>query len=78
MAIVMLHAKNLLYELWVKAMSTTNHIPNRVTIRPGTKVTHYHLLEGRKPSVKYFHGFGSKGYILVDQERRCKMDPKSA
>lgn len=31
----------------------------------------------KKPTVKYFHVFGSKCYILADREYRRKMDPKS-
>jgi predicted nucleotidyltransferase len=31
----------------------------------------------KKPTVKYFHIFGSKCYILADREYRRKMDPKS-
>jgi len=31
----------------------------------------------RKPTVKYFHVFGSKCYILGDKDYRRKMDPKS-
>src|SRR6266487_4893133 len=35
------------------------------------------LWKGRKPTVKYFHIFGSKCYILADREPRRKLDPKS-
>jgi len=31
----------------------------------------------RKPTVKYFHVFGSKCYILADRDYRRKMNPKS-
>ncbi len=34
-------------------------------------------MENRKPTVKYFHVFGSKCYILTDREQRRKLDPKS-
>lgn len=37
----------------------------------------YEIWKGRKPTVNYFHVFGSKYYILVDHEQRRKMDPKS-
>ena len=74
---VMLHAKNLPYYLWAEAMSTACYILNRVTIRSGTTSTLYEIWKGRKPTVKYFHIFGSKCYILADREQRRKMDPKS-
>jgi len=35
------------------------------------------MWKGRKPTVKYFHVFGSKCYSLADREQRRKMDPKS-
>ncbi|MCI31251.1 gag-pol polyprotein, partial [Trifolium medium] len=42
-----------------------------------TSSTLYELWKGRKPTVKYFHVFESKCYILADIEQRRKMDPKS-
>ena len=74
---VMIHAKKLPYHFWAEAMNTACYIHNRVTIRSGTSVTLYELWKGRKPTVKYFHVFGSKCYILADREQRRKMDPKS-
>src|ERR1044072_7966291 len=73
----MLHAKNLPYYFWAKAMNTTCYILNRVTIRSGTNFTLFEIWKGRKPTVKYFHVFGSKCYILADREKIRKMDPKS-
>jgi hypothetical protein len=61
---VMLHAKHLPYHFWAEAMNTACHIHNRVTLRTGTTTTLYELWKGRKPTVKYFHVFGSKCYIL--------------
>ncbi|MCI19626.1 gag-pol polyprotein, partial [Trifolium medium] len=73
----MLHAKKLSYGFWAEAMNTACYIHNRVTLRSGTTSTLYELWKGRKPTVKYFHVFGSKCYILADREPRRKMDPKS-
>src|ERR1044072_6585447 len=73
----MLHAKKLPYYFWAKAMNTTCHIHNRVTIRSGTAHTLYEMWKGRKPTVKYFLVFGSKCYIMADREQRRKIDPKS-
>jgi len=58
-------------------MNTTSHIHNRVTLRTGTTATLCEIWKGIKPTVKYFHVFGSKCYILADRDRRRKMDPKS-
>jgi len=74
---VMLHAKHLPYHFWAEAMNTTCHIHNRVTQRAGTTTTLYELWKGRKPTVKYFHVFGSKCYILSDRDYKRKMDSKS-
>jgi len=73
---VMLHVKHLPYRFWAEAMNTTCYIHNRVTLRTGTTTTLYELWKGRKPTVKYFHVFGSKCYILSDRDYRRKMDPK--
>ena len=73
----MLHAKRLPYRFWAETMNTTCHIHNRVTLRTGTTTTLYELWKGRKPTVKYFHVFGSKCYILTDKDYKRKMDPKS-
>jgi len=58
-------------------MNTTCNIHNCVTLRCGTSYTLYELWKGRKPTMKYFHVFGSKCYILTNREQRRKMDPKS-
>jgi len=74
---VMLHVEHLPYYFWAEAMDTSCHIHNRVTLRTNTTITLYELWKGRKPTVKYFHVFGSKCYILEDGDHRRKMDPKS-
>jgi transposase InsO family protein len=74
---VMLHAKSLPYHFWAEAMNTACYIHNRVTLRKGTSATLYELWKDRKPTVKHFHVFGSKCYILAYIEQRRKLDPKS-
>jgi len=74
---VMLHAKHIPYHFWAEAINTACHVHNRVTLRIGTAATLYELWKERKPTVKYFHVFGSKCYILADRDYRRKMDPKS-
>jgi transposase InsO family protein len=73
----MIHAKKLPMHFWAEAMNTACYVHNRVTLRKGTSSTLYEIWKGRKPTVKYFHIFGSKCYILTDREQRRKMDPKS-
>ncbi|MCI32903.1 gag-pol polyprotein, partial [Trifolium medium] len=57
-------------------MNTTCYIHNRVTLRTSTSTTLYELWKNKKLTVKYFHVFGSKCYILADREHRRKMYPK--
>ena len=56
---VMLHAKKNPFHFWAEAMNTACYIHNRVTQRKGTSATLYEIWRGRKPTVKYFHVFGS-------------------
>src|SRR3954464_3452098 len=73
----MIHAKKLLIYFWAEAMNTACYVHNRVTLKKGTSTTLYEVWKGRKPTVKYFHVFGSKCYIITDHEQRRKVDPKS-
>jgi len=73
----MLHAKHLPYHFWAEAMNTACHVHNKVTLRADTTTTLYELWKERKPTLKYFHVFRSKCYILEDRDYKRKMDPKS-
>jgi hypothetical protein len=77
MAHVMIHSKNLAQHFWGEAVNTACHIINRVYLRPETNKTPYEIWRGKKPTVKYFRGFGSKSYILRDRVNLGKFDPKS-
>ena len=54
-----------------------SHDQSYVRNHPGTKKTPYKLWKGKKPSVSYFHIFGSTCYILNDHEHLGKFDSKS-
>lgn len=73
----MIYAKHLPYQFREEEMNSACHIQNRVTIRPGTKVTHYELRRGRNPNVKYFHVFGNNFYVITNHEQRKKLGLKS-
>ena len=73
----MIHAKNHPLNFWAEAINTACYIHNRVTLKTRTFMTLYELWKVRKPTVKHFHVFGSKCYILADREQRRKLDPKS-
>ena len=77
MARVMLYSKDVPKNLWAEAVSTACYIINRVYLRPGTHQTPYEIWKGKKPSINYFHVFGSKCFILRDRQHLGKFDSKS-
>ncbi|GKG06441.1 retrovirus-related pol polyprotein from transposon TNT 1-94, partial [Tanacetum coccineum] len=44
---------------WAEAIATTYFTPNRSLVIPRHEKTPYHIINGQKPSVKFFHIFGS-------------------
>ena len=63
--------------LWAEAVSTACYIINRVYLRPLTSKTSYEMFRGRKPTVSYFHAFGSKCYVLKNNLNMGKFDERS-
>ncbi|GKE33998.1 retrovirus-related pol polyprotein from transposon TNT 1-94 [Tanacetum coccineum] len=61
---------------WAKAIATTCFTQNRSLVIPRHEKTHYHIINGRKPSVKFFHIFRSLCYIVRDGENIDKMKEK--
>ncbi|GJY68153.1 retrovirus-related pol polyprotein from transposon TNT 1-94 [Tanacetum coccineum] len=59
-----------------EAIATTCFTQNRSLVIPRHEKTPYHIINGRKPSVKFFHIFGSLCYILRDGENLDKMKEK--
>ena len=74
---VILLNKQIPQKFWGEAVNTSCHIGNRIFFRVGTKKTTYEIWNGKKLRVKYFRVFGSKCYILNDQENLGKFDAKS-
>nr|GEW11444.1 hypothetical protein [Tanacetum cinerariifolium] len=67
-------------QLWVlkaEAIATVCFTQNRSLVIPRHKKTPYHIINDRKPSVKFFHIFGSLSYIVRDGENLDKMKEKS-
>nr|GEW16791.1 hypothetical protein [Tanacetum cinerariifolium] len=61
---------------WAEAISTTCFTQNRSLVIPRHEKTPYHIINDRKPSVKFFHIFGSLCYIVTDGENLDKMKEK--
>ncbi|GJV99844.1 retrovirus-related pol polyprotein from transposon TNT 1-94, partial [Tanacetum coccineum] len=51
---------------WAEAIATACFTQNRSLVIPRHEKTTYHVINGRKPSVKFFHIFGSLCYIVRD------------
>nr|GFA63641.1 hypothetical protein [Tanacetum cinerariifolium] len=61
---------------WAEAIATTCFTQNRSLVIPRHKKTPYHIINDQKPSVKFFHIFGSICYIVRDGENLEKMKEK--
>ncbi|GJR93241.1 retrovirus-related pol polyprotein from transposon TNT 1-94 [Tanacetum coccineum] len=59
-----------------EAIATTCFTQNRSLIIPRHEKIPYHIINGQKPSVKFFHIFGSLCYIVRDGENLDKMKEK--
>nr|GEY22091.1 retrotransposon protein, putative, unclassified [Tanacetum cinerariifolium] len=72
----MLSAAKVPLFFWAKAIATTCFTQNRSLVIPRHEKTPYHIINDRKPSVKFFHIFGSLCYIVRDGENLEKMKEK--
>nr|GEZ99969.1 retrovirus-related Pol polyprotein from transposon TNT 1-94 [Tanacetum cinerariifolium] len=61
---------------WAEAIATECFTQNRSLVIPRHEKTPYHIINERKPSVKFFHIFGSVCYIVRDGENLDKMKEK--
>ncbi|GKC81844.1 retrovirus-related pol polyprotein from transposon TNT 1-94 [Tanacetum coccineum] len=61
---------------WAEAIATTCFTQNCSLVIPRHEKTPYHIINARKPSVKFFHIFGSLCYIVRDGENLDKMKEK--
>nr|GEY81672.1 integrase, catalytic region, zinc finger, CCHC-type, peptidase aspartic, catalytic [Tanacetum cinerariifolium] len=72
----MLSAAKVPLFFWAEAIATTCFTQNRSLVIPRHEKTPYHIINNRKPSVKFFHIFGSLCYIVRDGENLNKMKEK--
>ncbi|GJV84428.1 retrovirus-related pol polyprotein from transposon TNT 1-94 [Tanacetum coccineum] len=61
---------------WAEAVATTCFTQNCSVVIPRHKKIPYHIINAQKPSVKFFHIFGSPCYIIKDGENLDKMQEK--
>nr|GEW21350.1 copia protein [Tanacetum cinerariifolium] len=72
----MLSATKVPLFFWAEAIATTCFTQNLSLVIPRHEKTPYHIINDRKPSVKFFHIFGSLCYIVRDGENLDKMKEK--
>nr|GFB16784.1 retrotransposon protein, putative, unclassified [Tanacetum cinerariifolium] len=72
----MLSAAKVPLFFWAKAIATACFTQNRSIVIPRHEKTPYHIINDRKPSVKFFNIFGSVCYIVRDGENLDKMKEK--
>nr|GFC16813.1 retrovirus-related Pol polyprotein from transposon TNT 1-94 [Tanacetum cinerariifolium] len=72
----MLSATKIPLFFWAEAIATACFTQNRSLVIPRHKKTPYHIINSRKPSVKFFYIFGSVCYIVRDGENLGKMKEK--
>nr|GEV36884.1 hypothetical protein [Tanacetum cinerariifolium] len=61
---------------WAEAIATKCFTQNSSLVIPRHEKKPYHIINNRKPSVKFFHIFGSLCYIIRDGENLDKMKEK--
>ncbi|KAI3770671.1 hypothetical protein L6452_01812 [Arctium lappa] len=73
----MLSQSDLPLFLWVEAISTACYTQNRSMIHRRFNKTPYALINNRTPTIKYFHIFGCKCFVLNDRESLNKFTAKA-
>nr|GEW31034.1 integrase, catalytic region, zinc finger, CCHC-type, peptidase aspartic, catalytic [Tanacetum cinerariifolium] len=72
----MLSAAKVPLFFWAEVIATSSFTQNRSLVIPRHEKIPYHIINDRKPSVKFFHIFGSLCYIIRDGENLDKMKEK--
>nr|GFA90464.1 retrovirus-related Pol polyprotein from transposon TNT 1-94 [Tanacetum cinerariifolium] len=72
----MLSAAKVPLFFWAEAIATACFTKNRSLVIPRHEKTPYHIINDRKPSVKFFYIFGSICYIVRNGENLNKMKEK--
>nr|GEV19971.1 copia protein [Tanacetum cinerariifolium] len=72
----MLSAAKVPLFFWAEAIATIRFNQNRSLVIPRHEKTPYHIINGWKPSVKFFYIFGYLCYIVRDAENLDKMKEK--
>ncbi|XP_031121052.1 uncharacterized protein LOC116024300 [Ipomoea triloba] len=69
---VMISAARLPKRYWAEAINTACYTQNRSMIHKQYSKTPYELCKGRKPDISYFHSFGCKCFIHVNDKMHLR------
>jgi transposase InsO family protein len=70
----MLSEYDMSHSFWAETINTACYYINQLYCHPMMELTPYELLNGRKPNIEYFWGFGCKCYILKKSTRLSKFE----
>ena len=74
----MLNEPKLPMYFWAKVVNTECYTQNRTLINKDLMKTSYEIMNDKKPTLKYFHVFGAKCFVLKDgDDRRGKFKAKT-
>ena len=74
----MLSESRLPMYFWAKAVNTACYTQKRTLINKDLMKTPYEIMNNKKPTLKYFHVFGAKCFVLKDgDDRRGKFEAKA-
>ena len=74
----MLSESRLPLYFWAEAVNTACYTQNRTLINKDLMKTPYEIMNNKKPTLKYFHVFGAKCFVLKDgDEHRGKFEAKA-
>ena len=73
----MLSESRLPMYFWAEAVNTACYTQNRTLITKDHEKTPYELMANKKTTLKYFHVFGGKCYVLKDDEHLGKFEAKA-
>ena len=73
----MLNETKLPLYFWAEAANTACYTQNRTLINKAHDKTSYKIMANKKPTLKYFHVFGAKCFVLKDDEQLGKFESKA-
>ena len=74
---IMLSESRLPIYFWAEAVNTACYTQNRTLITKELEKTPYEIMANKKPTLKYFHVFVGKCFVIKDDEHLCKFEAKA-